>query len=135
MELVEGETLAARLKNGPLPIPTVLLYGSQIAAALVEAHGKGIIHRDLKPGNIMIGKSGVKVLDFGLARAGHDETVTASQMIVGTPAYMAPEQREGKPADARSDIYSFGLVLYEMLTGARMGPQRKRIGPRKLKPS
>jgi serine/threonine protein kinase len=74
----------------------VLLYGSQIAAALVEAHGKGIVHRDLKPGNIMIGKSGVKVLDFGLARAGQDETVTASQMIVGTPAYMAPEQREGQ---------------------------------------
>ncbi len=70
MELVEGETLAARLKNGPLPVQTVLLYASQIAAALVEAHGKGIIHRDLKPGNIMIGKSGVKVLDFGLARIG-----------------------------------------------------------------
>ncbi len=132
MELVEGETLAARLKNGPLPVQTVLLYGSQIAAALVEAHGKGIIHRDLKPANIMIGKSGVKVLDFGLARSGQDETVTASHMIVGTPAYMAPEQREGKPADARTDIYSFGLVLYEMLTGARVGPQRKRIRPRKL---
>jgi serine/threonine protein kinase len=133
MELVEGETLAARLKNGPLPIQTVLLYGSQIAAALVEAHGKGIIHRDLKPGNIMTGKTGVKVLDFGLARMGQDETVTASHMIVGTPAYMAPEQREGKPADARSDIYAFGCVLYEMLTGVRVGqPQRRRIGPRKL---
>jgi hypothetical protein len=133
MELVEGQTLAARLKNGPLPIQTVLLYGSQIAAALAEAHGKGIIHRDLKPGNIMLGKSGVKVLDFGLARIGKDETITTSQMIVGTPAYMAPEQREGKPADARTDIYSFGWVLYEMLTGTRVGlPQRKRIGSRKL---
>jgi len=132
MELVEGETLAARLKDGPLPIQAVLLYGSQIAAALVEAHGKGIIHRDLKPGNIMVGKSGVKVLDFGLARMGQDETVTASQMIVGTPAYMAPEQREGKPADDRTDIYAFGCVLYEMLTGARVGPQRRRIRPRKL---
>ena len=132
MELVEGETLAARLKNGPLPVQTALLYGSQIAAALVEAHGKGIVHRDLKPGNIMIGKSGIKVLDFGLARMGQDETVTASHMIVGTPAYMAPEQREGKPADARSDIYAFGCVLYEMLTGARVGPQRKRIRPRRL---
>ena len=132
MELLEGETLAARLKNGPLPLKTALLYGSQIVAALVEAHGKGIIHRDLKPGNIMTGKSGVKVLDFGLARLGLDETVTGSHMIVGTPAYMAPEQREGKPADARTDIYSFGWVLYEMLTGARVGPQRKRIRPRKL---
>ena len=132
MELVEGETLATRLKHGPLPIQTVLLYGSQIAVALVEAHGKGIIHRDLKPGNIMIGKSGVKVLDFGLARSGQDETVTASQMVVGTPAYMAPEQREGKPADARTDIYAFGRVLFEMLAGARVGPQRNRIQPRKL---
>ena len=69
----------------------------------------------------MIGKSGVKVLDFGLARSGQDETVTASRMVMGTPAYMAPEQREGKPADARTDIYSFGCVLYEMLTGARVG--------------
>src|SRR5215468_9301181 len=132
MELVEGETLAARLRNGPLPLQTVLLYASQITAALVEAHGKGIIHRDLKPGNIMIGKSGVKVLDFGLARSGQDETITTSQMIVGTPAYMAPEQRGGKPADARTDIYAFGCVLYEMLTGARVGPQRRGIRPRKL---
>ncbi|HEX8797067.1 MAG TPA: protein kinase, partial [Terriglobales bacterium] len=132
MELVEGETLSARLKNGPLPIQTVLPYGSQIAAALVEAHAKGIIHRDLKPSNIMVGKSGVKILDFGLARSGQDETATGSHIIVGTPAYMAPEQREGKPADARADIYSFGCVLYEMLTGARVGPQRKRIRPRKL---
>ena len=121
MELVEGETIAARLKSGPLPVKTALSYASQIAAALVEAHGKGIVHRDLKPGNIMIAKSGVKVLDFGLAKSGQDETLTASRMVMGTPAYMAPEQREGKPADARSDIYSFGCVLYEMLTGARVG--------------
>jgi tetratricopeptide (TPR) repeat protein len=132
MELVEGETLAARLKSGPLPLQTVLLYGSQIAAALVEAHSKGIIHRDLKPGNIMAGKSGIKVLDFGLARMAQDESVTGSHMIVGTPAYMAPEQRAGKGADARSDIYAFGCVVYELLTGARMGPQRKSIRPRKL---
>src|SRR5215471_136674 len=78
MELVEGETLAARLRRGPLPVKTALLYASQILAALAEAHGKGIIHRDLKPGNIMIAKSGVKVLDFGLAKSGQDETVTAS---------------------------------------------------------
>jgi len=132
MELVEGETLAERLKNGPLPLQTVLLYGSQIAAALVEAHAKGIIHRDLKPGNIMIGKSGVKVLDFGLARMDQDETITGSHMIMGTPAYMAPEQRQGKPADVRTDIYAFGLVLYEMLTRARVGSQQQPIRPRKL---
>ena len=132
MELVEGETIAARLKSGPLPLKTALLYAWQIAAALAEAHGKGIVHRDLKPGNIMIGKSGVKVLDFGLAKSGQDETVTASHMVMGTPAYMAPEQREGKPADARSDIYSFGCVLYEMLTGSRITSQRKRIPSRKL---
>ena len=133
MELVEGETIAARLKSGPVPVKTALLYASQILAALVEAHGKGIIHRDLKPGNIMISKSGVKVLDFGLAKlSGQDETATASHMVVGTPAYMAPEQREGKPADARTDIYSFGCVLYEMLTGGRVGAQRRRIPSRRL---
>src|SRR5438105_944445 len=132
MELVEGETIAARLKSGPLPVKTALSYASQIMAALVEAHGKGIVHRDLKPANIMIAKSGVKVLDFGLAKSGQDETLTTGRMVMGTPAYMAPEQREGKPADARSDIYSFGCVLYEMLTGARVASQRRRIPSRKL---
>ena len=132
MELVEGETIAARLKSGPLPLKTAVMYASQIAAALAEAHGKAVIHRDLKPSNIMIAKSGVKILDFGLAKSGHDETVTGSHMVLGTPAYMAPEQRQGKPADARSDIYSFGLVLYEMLTGARIGPQRRRLRSRRL---
>ena len=132
MELVEGETIAALLKGGPLPVKTALLYASQIAAALAEAHGKGVIHRDLKPANIMIAKSGVKVLDFGLAKSGADETVTASHMVMGTPAYMAPEQREGNPADARTDIYSFGCVLYEMLTGGRVTARRKRIPSRRL---
>jgi eukaryotic-like serine/threonine-protein kinase len=132
MELVEGETIAARLKDGPLPVKTAFLYASQLAAALAEAHGKGIIHRDLKPGNIMIAKSGVKVLDFGLAKSGMDETVTASRMVVGTPAYMAPEQRQAEPADARTDIYSFGCVLYEMLTGGRIGAQRRSMSSRKL---
>jgi eukaryotic-like serine/threonine-protein kinase len=132
MELVEGETIAACLKRGALPVKTALLYARQTAAALVEAHSKGITHRDLKPGNIMIAKSGIKVLDFGLAKSGEDETLTVSQMVMGTPAYMAPEQKEGKPADARSDIYAFGCVLYEMLTGTRPGPQRKRLPSRKL---
>lgn len=132
MELVEGETIAARLKGGPLPVKAALLYASQILAALAEAHEKGVVHRDLKPSNIMIAKSGIKVLDFGLAKSGQDETVTASHMVLGTPAYMAPEQREGKPANARSDIYSFGCVLYEMLTGARVAFQRRHIPSRKL---
>jgi eukaryotic-like serine/threonine-protein kinase len=131
MELVDGETIAARLKSGPLPLKTALVYASQILAALEEAHAKGIVHRDLKPGNIMIAKTGVKVLDFGLAKLEQDDTLTASHMVMGTPAYMPPEQREGKPADARSDIYSFGCVLYEMLTGVRPTEQR-RIKPRGL---
>jgi eukaryotic-like serine/threonine-protein kinase len=132
MELVEGETIAAWLKRGPLPLKTALFYASQIAAALMEAHSKGIVHRDLKPGNIMIAKSGVKVLDFGLAKSGADDTLTASGMVLGTPAYMAPEQREGKPGDARSDVYSFGCVLYEMVIGARASGPRKRIASRKI---
>jgi eukaryotic-like serine/threonine-protein kinase len=132
MELVEGETLAARLKQGPLSIEMVRHYGGQIAAALAEAHAKGIVHRDLKPANIMIGKSSLKVLDFGLATSGEDETLTTSRMVVGTPAYMSPEQREAKPTDARTDIYSFGCVLYEMSTGARIGSQRRRLASPKL---
>ena len=127
MELLEGETLADRLKNGPLPVEQAVRYASQIAAALAEAHQHGIVHRDLKPGNIMIGKSGVKVLDFGLATREGDETLTGSRMVMGTPAYMAPEQREGKPSDARTDLYSFGRVLYEMLTGTRATPERKPV--------
>jgi TolB-like protein len=132
MELVEGETIAARLQSGPIAVPTAISYASQIAAALVEAHGKGIVHRDLKPANIMIAKSGIKVLDFGLAKSSVDETITASRMILGTPAYMAPEQREGRPADARSDIYSFGCVFHEMLSGSRPSSQRKRMPSRRL---
>lgn len=132
MELIEGETIAARLESGPLPVKTAVLFAGQIVAALVEAHEKRILHRDLKPGNIMIGKSGIKVLDFGLAKSGQDETLTGSHVVMGTPAYMAPEQRQGKRADARSDIYAFGCVLYEMLTGARVTGQRRRIASRSL---
>jgi serine/threonine protein kinase/tetratricopeptide (TPR) repeat protein len=132
MELVEGETLAARLKRGALPMNTALLYASQVAAALVEAHAKGIVHRDLKPSNIMVWKNGVKVLDFGLASLEGDQTLTAERIVMGTPAYMAPEQREGRPADARTDIYAFGWVFYEMLTGERVTLQRRRMRGRKL---
>lgn len=132
MELVEGETIAARLTSGPLPVKTALLYAAQILAGLAEAHHKGIIHRDLKPGNIMIAKSGIKILDFGLAKSVRDGTVTASHAVMGTPAYMAPEQREGKATDARSDIYSFGCVLHEMLTGIQCGPGRRHLSSRRL---
>jgi len=119
MELCEGETLAARLNRGKLTIQEALRYGAQIADALAAAHAKGITHRDLKPGNIMLTKAGVKVLDFGLAKSPQDETLTGTRMVMGTPAYMAPEQREGKECDARTDIYALGLVLYEMATGKR----------------
>src|SRR2546426_1072686 len=122
MELVEGETLAAKLKKGKLSIDDTLRYGGQIAAALAEAHSKGITHRDLKPGNVMITKNGVKVLNFGLAKSVEDQTVTASNAVMGTPAYMAPEQLEGKGWDARTDIYTLGLVLREMATGQRGAP-------------
>jgi eukaryotic-like serine/threonine-protein kinase len=122
MELVEGETIASRLREGPLPFELVVRYGTEIAAALAAAHARGIIHRDLKPGNVMLTKSGVKVLDFGLAKmAQADETLTSSHVIQGTPAYMPPEQLAGKPCDARTDIYALGLLLYEMASGKRFG--------------
>ena len=132
MELLEGDTIAARLKNGPLPVDQALRYASQIAAALADAHEHGIVHRDLKPGNVMLVKSGVKVLDFGLATWEGDDTLTGSRMVIGTPAYMAPEQREGKPADVRTDLYSFGCVFYEMLTGARATSDRKPVPSKTL---
>jgi len=131
MEFVEGETLAARLAKGALPLDQSLALATQIAGALAEAHGRGIVHRDLKPANIMLtgprGHPGAKVLDFGLARRlnlTEDETrlLTLEGEIVGTPAYMSPEQAQGKPLDAASDIFAFGAVLYEMLTGHRAFP-------------
>jgi len=133
MELLEGETLAARLQRGPLPIPDLMRAAIEIASALDRAHRSGIVHRDLKPGNIMMTKSGTKLLDFGLAKgmglgaAPSNLTVaptatsplTADGTIVGTFQYMAPEQLDGNEADSRSDLFAFGTVIYEMATGTR----------------
>ncbi len=133
MELVEGETLAERLKRGRLPAEQVLRLGAEIADALDRAHRSGIVHRDLKPGNIMLAKAGVKLLDFGLARAALSAAasvdlsstptltrpLTTEGTIVGTFQYMAPEQLEGKEVDARADIWALGAVLYEMATGKK----------------
>jgi len=117
MELVEGETLAARLRGGPLPPAEVLRYGAEIAEALAEAHAHGVIHRDLKPSNIMLTRHGVKVLDFGLAKMITEPGVTRSHVVMGTPAYMAPEQAEGLEPAGATDLFSLGLVLHEMAVG------------------
>ena len=132
MEYLEGETLAERLKKGPLPLAQVLQYAIEISDALDKAHRKGITHRDLKPGNIMLTKTGTKLLDFGLAklRASSvtsplsqlptaNDNMTAQGTILGTLQYMAPEQLEGKEADSRTDIFAFGVVVYEMATGKK----------------
>ena len=142
MELVDGETLATRIARGPLPLPEILKLGTQIADALDRAHRAGVVHRDFKPGNVMVTKGGAKLMDFGLARAavpggapGSSSTgVTIAQLtasptlaspltqqgsLIGTFLYMAPEQLEGREADARSDLWAFGCVLYEMATGRR----------------
>jgi Tol biopolymer transport system component/predicted Ser/Thr protein kinase len=135
MELVEGQTLADRLAGGPLPIHDTLKYGTQIAEALDKAHRAGIVHRDLKPGNVMLTKSGVKLLDFGLAKevrpqpspqaltqsvagvATDHRSITEEGTILGTLQYMAPEQLEDQLVDGRADIFALGVVLYEMATG------------------
>jgi predicted Ser/Thr protein kinase len=124
MELIAGKTLAAHLKRGPLSIEQSIRFGSQIADALAAAHRKGIVHRDLKPSNIMLTKSGVKILDFGVAKSAHDESHTMTRVIMGTPAYMAPEQSEGKECDHRTDIYALGLVLRQMATGQQEATTR-----------
>ena len=139
MELVPGEDLSERLARGPLPVDEALAVARQIAEALEEAHGKGVVHRDLKPANVKLTPDGkVKVLDFGLAKAlSGDSSVTLDSsdssrsptmtrqgtqagMILGTAAYMSPEQARGKPVDKRADVWSFGVVLWEMLSGKRL---------------
>src|SRR5262249_25947666 len=134
MELVEGEDLSARIRRGAIPLKEALSLARQIADALATAHDAGIVHRDLKPANIKITDDGVaKVLDFGLAKGASGDTsaddsaattmspaVTAMGLILGTAAYMAPEQAKGKPVDRRADAWAFGVVLYEMLSGANL---------------
>lgn len=142
MEYLDGETLADRLKRGPMPLPEAQKIAVQIASALDKAHRSGILHRDLKPGNVMLTKAGPKLLDFGLAKplnapaeasgmssifsataaatmTSPANPVTAAGSVVGTVQYMSPEQLEGKEPDARSDIFAFGLILYEMIAGRR----------------
>src|ERR1700688_329647 len=140
MEMLEGETLADRLSKGPLPLKLALQYGLEIAEALEKAHAHGIVHRDLKPGNIMLTKSGAKLLDFGLAKAAHgiailpsgsmatmSKPLTVEGTIVGTFQYMAPEQVQGREAGARSDLFALGAVLYEMMTGKRAFAGKRHI--------
>jgi Tol biopolymer transport system component len=130
MELLDGDTLAARLGRGPMPLPEALACATQIAQGLAAAHRRGIIHRDLKPANVMLTRGGAKLLDFGLAKSPLEPgvvdgaTETASSLtgrgeILGTLHYMAPEQLEGRPVDARTDVFAFGLILHEMVTGTR----------------
>src|SRR5215472_14152578 len=143
MEYIEGESLADRLKKGPVPLNQALSYGSQVADALDKAHRAGIVRRDLKPANIMLTRSGAKLLDFGLAKLrGKDHegdfaaqsnlptepiSLTGEGTIVGTFQYMAPEQLEAGQVDARTDIFAFGAVLYEMITGRRAFTGKSRI--------
>jgi serine/threonine protein kinase len=132
MEFLEGHALLSQEEPGPLPLDRVLEYAAQICDALDAAHQKGTVHRDLKPANVLVARSGIKLLDFGLAKVaraaapeaaveGATQTMalTKDNAILGTVHYMSPEQAESKPVDARSDIFSFGLVLYEMLGGCR----------------
>jgi len=137
MEFLEGQTLAERLMKGPLPLDQVLKYGIEVCDGLEKAHKTGVTHRDLKPGNVMLTKAGAKLMDFGLAKTAAtsappsssltmtlsgpsaDQPLTARGTVVGTFQYMSPEQLEGKEADARSDIFALGAVLYEMATGKR----------------
>ncbi len=137
-ELLEGETLRQKLESGPLPVRRATEYAAEVADGLAAAHAKGVIHRDLKPENVFIVKTGgVKILDFGLAKAspvaaaaaGTQETVgvngTAPGMVMGTVGYMSPEQVRGERVDHRTDIFSFGAVLYEMVSGSQTSQQHR----------
>ena len=138
MELLDGETLARRLERGPLPLDQALRYAAEIADALDKAHRQGVTHRDLKPGNIMLTRSGLKLLDFGLAKLQQSRIVsslseaptkvdaTAEGTILGSIHYMAPEQLEGEETDSRTDIFAFGAVLHEMLTGRKAFEGKRR---------
>ena len=139
MELLDGETLAARIERGPLPMSEVLAYAMQIADALDAAHGQGIVHRDLKPSNVMLTRTGAKLLDFGLAKLRADHALsedgvtevmplTARGQVLGTVAYMAPEQLAGQPIDQRADIFAFGAIVFEMLTGKRASTTQVMAG-------
>jgi serine/threonine-protein kinase len=144
MEYLDGETLAARLARGPLPLDEALTHGAALAGALARAHREGITHRDIKPSNVMLTEGGVKLLDFGLAKlrergdaaAPHsalDDLSTGAALspegtLVGTIAYMSPEQLEGRPVDARTDIYALGLIVYEMITGQRAFAKGSQAG-------
>src|SRR6204780_679436 len=150
MEFLEGETLAERLRRGALPFSETLAIGATIAEALAVAHRQGIVHRDLKPGNIMLTKSGAKLMDFGLAKAAAPglystskapvlsavmtasdasplSPLTTAGAILGTIQYMSPEQIQGKEADARSDLFALGGILYEMATGGRAFAGKSQI--------
>ena len=140
LELIEGDTLAERIRRGPIPIDEALNIARCISEALEAAHEKDIIHRDLKPGNIMLTKTGVKVLDFGLAKVNEAQSATdfsnsptvlsesTPGVILGTAAYMSPEQARGKIVDKRTDIWAFGCVLYELLSGKQAFQSRDREG-------
>ena len=136
LEHLDGETLFDRLQRGPLPLDQALKYAMQIADAVDRAHRSGVVHRDLKPGNIMLTRDGAKVLDFGLAKTAPKSAADGATMtmaltsegtMLGTPQYMSPEQISGSEADARSDIFAFGCVLYEMITGKRAFDGKTRV--------
>jgi tetratricopeptide (TPR) repeat protein/predicted Ser/Thr protein kinase len=144
MEYLDGETLAARLSRGPLPLDEALTHAAALAGALARAHREGITHRDIKPSNVMLTEEGVKLLDFGLAKlrergdattphSALDDLSTGAALspegtLVGTIAYMSPEQLEGRPVDARTDIYALGLIVYEMITGHRAFAKGSQAG-------